>query len=57
MDVDTNIDEKYGRSEAGRMSASGVGALIQMKITGRGRNEHLNLLPQPFYAVITADKQ
>ena len=56
-DVYTNINEKYGGSETGRMSSSGGGMLIQMKITGRGRDDHLKPLTQPCYVVVTADKQ
>ena len=55
--VYTNIDKKFGRSEAGRMSASGGGTLSQMEITGRRRDDHLKPLTQPCYAVVTADKQ
>ena len=56
-DVYTNMDEKYGRYDGELMSTSGGGTLSQMKITGRGRDDHLKPLTQPYYVVVTADKQ
>ena len=56
-DVYTNINEKHGRSEVGQMSTSGGRTLIQMKISGRGGDDHLKPLTQPCYAVVSGDSR